>query len=148
VPPWPGPWLRLATLLPLLLVIVEGLNTTPHPVVPMQPAAMRSVDGPMLVLPSSQNLDQPVMLWSTSRFQDVVNGGSGFTPDTLAHVRELTLGFPDQPSVDYLRILGVRNVVILRGQLAGTPWERIVDNPVDGLGITREEVGDAVVYHL
>ncbi|PWR12514.1 hypothetical protein DKT69_23680 [Micromonospora sicca] len=148
VPPWPGPWLRLATLLPLLLVIVEGLNTTPHPVVPVQPAVMRNVDGPMLVLPSSQNLDQPVMLWSTSRFQDVVNGGSGFTPDTLAHVRELTLGFPDQPSVDYLRILGVRNVVILRGQLAGTPWERIVDNPVDGLGITREEVGDAVVYHL
>ncbi|WP_446217554.1 hypothetical protein [Micromonospora sp. IBHARD004] len=148
VPPWPGPWLRLATLLPLLLVIVEGLNTTPHPVVPVQPAAMRTADGPMLVLPSSQNLDQPVMLWSTSRFPDIVNGGSGFTPDTLAQVRELTLGFPDQPSVDYLRILGVRNVVILRGQLAGTPWERIVDNPVDGLGITREEIGDAVVYHL
>ncbi|WP_413644755.1 hypothetical protein [Micromonospora sp. RTP1Z1] len=148
VPPWPGPWLRLATLLPLLLVIVEGLNTTPHPVVPVQPAAMRTVDGPILVLPSSQNLDQPVMLWSTSRFPELVNGGSGFTPDTLAKVRELTLGFPDQPSVDYLRTLGVRNVVILRGQLAGTPWERIVDNPVDGLGVTREEVGDAVVYHL
>ena len=138
VPSWPGPWLRLATLLPLLLVVVEGLNTTPHPVVPVQPAAMRTVDGPMLVLPSSQNLDQPVMLWSTSRFQDMVNGGSGFTPDTQARVRELTLGFPDRPSVDYLRTLGVRNVVILRGQLAGTPWERLVDNPVDGLGITRE----------
>ncbi|WP_406039533.1 hypothetical protein OG799_28845 [Micromonospora sp. NBC_00898] len=148
VPSWPGPWMRLATLLPLLLVVVEGLNTTPHPVVPVQPAAMRTVDGPMLVLPSSQNLDQPVMLWSTSRFQDMVNGGSGFTPDTQARVRELTLGFPDRPSVDYLRTLGVRNVVILRAQLAGTPWERIVDNPVDGLGITREEVGDAIVYHL
>ncbi|SCG50230.1 hypothetical protein [Micromonospora inositola] len=148
VPPWPGPWLRLATLLPLLLVLVEGLNTTPHPVVPVQPAALRTVDGPMLVLPSSQNLDQPVMLWSTSRFQDMVNGGSGFTPDSQARVRELTLGFPDQSSVDYLRSLGVRNVVILRDQLAGTPWERIVDNPVDGLGITREEVGDAVVYRL
>ncbi|MCI4063377.1 hypothetical protein MRQ36_12630 [Micromonospora sp. R77] len=148
VPPWPGPWLRLATLLPLLLVLGEGLNTTPHPVVPVQPAALRSVDGPMLVLPSSQNLDQPVMLWSTSRFQDMVNGGSGFTPDAQAKVRELTLGFPDRPSVDYLRGLGVRNVVVLRGQLAGTPWERIVDKPVDGLGITREEVADAVVYRL
>ncbi|WP_234040183.1 hypothetical protein [Micromonospora coerulea] len=148
VPAWPGPWLRLATLLPLLLVLVEGLNTTPHPVLPVQPAALRTVDGPLLVLPSSQNLDQPVMLWSTSRFQDMVNGGSGFTPDSQARVRELTLGFPDQPSVDYLRTLGIRNVVVLRGQLAGTPWERIIDNPVDGLGITREEVGDAVVYRL
>ncbi|SCL15786.1 hypothetical protein GA0070624_0823 [Micromonospora rhizosphaerae] len=148
VPPWPGPWLRLATLLPLLLVIVEGLNSTPHPVVPQQPAAMRTVDGPMLVLPSSQNLDQPVMLWSTSRFQDMVNGGSGFTPDTLARVREVTLAFPDTASVEYLRGLGVRNVVVLRDQLAGSPWERVVDNPVDGLGITREEVGSAVVYRL
>jgi hypothetical protein len=148
VPAWPGPWLRLATLLPLLLVIVEGLNVTPHPVVPVQPAAMRTVDGPMLVLPSSQNLDQPVMLWSTTRFQDVVNGGSGFTPDVQARVREVTLGFPDRPSVDYLRSLGVRKVVILRGALAGTPWERVVNNPVDGLGITREDVGDAVVYRL
>ena len=148
IPPWPGPWLRLATLLPLLLVIVEGLNSTPHPVVPQQPAVMRTVDGPMLVLPSSQNLDQPVMLWSTSRFQNMVNGGSGFTPDTLDQVREVTLAFPDQASIDYLRGLGVRNVVVLRDQLAGTPWVRVADNPVEGLGVTREEVGDALVYHL
>ena len=42
IPPWPGPWLRLATLLPLLLVIVEGVNVTPHPTVPTQPAALRT----------------------------------------------------------------------------------------------------------
>ncbi|MEV0153455.1 hypothetical protein AB0H57_06895 [Micromonospora sp. NPDC050686] len=148
-PPYrPGPLLRLATLLPLLLVAVEGLNATPHPVVPEQPTAMRTVDGPLLVLPSSQNLDQPVMLWSTTRFQDVVNGGSGFTPTQLDEVRRVTLAFPDQVSVDYLRALGVRNVVLLRDHLAGTPWERVVDNPVDGLGVTRSEVGSAVVYRL
>ncbi|WP_255609288.1 hypothetical protein [Micromonospora sp. PLK6-60] len=148
-PPYrPGVWLRLATLLPLLLVAVEGVNATPHPVVPEQPAAMRTVDGPLLVLPSSQNLDQPVMLWSTSRFQQVVNGGSGFTPTQLDEVRRVTLTFPDQVSVDYLRTLGVRNVVLLRDHLAGTPWERVVDEPVDGLGVTRSEVGSAVVYRL
>lgn len=148
IPSWPGPWLRLATLLPLLLVAVEGLNSTPHPVVPLQPEAMRTVDGPMLVLPSSQNLDQPVMLWSTSRFQDVVNGGSGFTPVQLDDVRRVTLAFPDQTSIDYLRTLGVRNVVLLRDQVAGTPWEATVDAPVDGFGITRQEIGEAVVYRL
>ncbi|WP_428962828.1 hypothetical protein [Micromonospora fluostatini] len=148
IPSWPGPWLRLATLLPLLLVIVEGLNTTPHPVVPPQPAVLRTVDGPLLVLPSSQNHDQPVMIWTTTKFQDVVNGGSGFTPAQLADVRRVTLNFPDQVSVDYLRTLGVNNVVLVRDQLAGTPWEATVDLPVEQFGITREEVGDTVVYRL
>ncbi|MEU4378610.1 hypothetical protein [Micromonospora echinofusca] len=148
IPSWPSPWLRLATLLPLVLVIGEGLNSTPHPVVPPQPAAMRTVDGPLLVLPSNQSLDQPVMLWSTTRFQDVVNGGSGFTPRQLDDVRRVTLSFPDQVSVDYLRVLGVRNVLLMRDHIAGTPWEITVDAPVDGLGIIREEIGDVVVYRL
>ncbi|MEU7571639.1 hypothetical protein [Micromonospora sp. NPDC049240] len=148
VPPWPGPWLRLATLLPLALVLAEGLNVTPHPVVPQQPAVMRTVDGPLLVLPSSQNLDQPVMLWSTDRFPQMVNGGSGFTPASQARTREATVSFPDYASVDYLRQIGVRNVVVLRDQLGGTPWEGMLDRPVEGLGVTREQVGDAVVYRL
>jgi hypothetical protein len=102
----------------------------------------------MLVLPSSQNLDQPVMLWSTDRFQRMVNGGSGFTPNSQAQVRDATVSFPDFGSVDYLRKLGVKNVVVLRDRLGGTPWEGMLDRPVDGLGVTREEVGDAVVYRL
>ncbi|MFI9640396.1 hypothetical protein ACIG87_10040 [Micromonospora sp. NPDC051925] len=148
VPSWPSPWLRAATLLPLLLVTVEGLNDMPHPVVPEQPVAMRTVDGPLLVLPSGQNQDQPVMLWSTSRFQQVVNGGSGFTPRQLDDVRRVTVAFPDRTSVDYLRTLGVRNVVVLRDQIVGTPWEVTVDAPVDQLGITRQQVGNAVVFRL
>ncbi|BCL14837.1 hypothetical protein [Micromonospora sagamiensis] len=148
IPPWPGPWLRTATLLPLLLVVVEGLNATPHPVVPPQPAAMRTVEGPVLVLPSGQNLDQPVMLWTTSRFPDVVNGGSGFTPMKLTETRQATQTFPDPVSIDHLRRLGVRTVVVPRAQAAGTPFEAAVELPVDGLGIRREEIGDAVVYHL
>ncbi|MEU7609079.1 hypothetical protein [Micromonospora sp. NPDC049204] len=148
IPSWPGPWLRMATLLPLLLVTVEGLNSTPHPVVPTQPAALRSAEGPLLVLPSSQNLDQHVMLWSTSGFPDVVNGGSGFTPRQLDDVRRVSQSFPNQTSVDYLRTLGVRTVVLLRDQVPGTPWEITIDAPVESLGITRQEVGDAVVYRL
>ncbi|MET7875467.1 hypothetical protein ABZS52_00885 [Micromonospora profundi] len=148
IPSWPGPWLRLATLLPLLLVIAEGLNATPHQVVPTQPAAMRTAEGPVLVLPSSQNQDQHVMLWSTRGFPDVVNGGSGFTPRQLDDVRRVSQSFPDQTSVDYLRTLGVRTVVLLRGQVVGTPWEITIDAPVESLDISRQEVGDAVVYRL
>lgn len=148
VPPRPGPVLRLLTLLPLLFVLAEGLNRTPHPVVPPQPAAMRVVNGPILVLPSSQQNDQHVMLWSTSRFQDIVNGGSGFTPRRLAEVREATQNFPDPASITYLREFGVRTVIVLRDRIAGTPLEAAVDQPVDGLGIQREEIGGTVVYRL
>ena len=88
------------------------------------------------------------MLWSTSGFPDVVNGGSGFTPRQLDDVRRVSQSFPDQTSVDYLRTLGVRTVVLLRGQVAGTPWEITIDAPVESLGISRQEVGDAVVYRL
>jgi hypothetical protein len=148
IPPRPGPWLRLATLLPLVLVLAEGLNTTPTPIVPPQPAALRTVDGPILVLPSEQGIDQHVMLWSTSRFQDVVNGGSGFTPNSLAEVRQVTATFPDQSSVDYLRQLGVKTVVLLKDQLADTPWAGSADQPVDGLGIEREDLGDTIVFRF
>ncbi|WBC13125.1 hypothetical protein O7600_18395 [Micromonospora sp. WMMA1998] len=148
VPPWPGPWLRLATLVPLLLVLAEGLNVTPHPVVPQQPAVMRIADGPMLVLPSSQNLDQPVMLWSTDRFQPMVNGGSGFTPNSQTQIREATVSFPDFASIDYLRRVGVKTVVVLPERLGGTPWEGMLDRPVEGLGVSREQVAGSVVYRL
>jgi len=148
IPPWPGPWLRLATLLPLLLVIVEGVNVTPHPTVPEQPAALRTTPGPMLVLPSSSGIDQLVMLWSTSAFQDVVNGGSGFTPRRLDETRRVTLAFPDQESVTYLRAMGVRSVVVLRDRVGGTPWETAINLPVDHLGIRRIDEGDTIVYRL
>lgn len=148
VPPRPGLWLRLATLLPVLLVLIEGLNATPHPVVPRQPEAMRIVEGPVLVLPSSQEIDQNVMLWSTSRFQPIVNGGSGFTPRSLAETRRMTKSFPDALSVSYLRAQGVRTVVVLRDRVAGTDWEDAVNRPVESLGITREEIGSTVVYRL
>ncbi|MDG4834758.1 hypothetical protein O7627_36440 [Solwaraspora sp. WMMD1047] len=148
VPPRPGPWLRLATLLPLALVLAEGLNTTPHPIVPSQPAAMRTEPGPILVLPSDQNTDQNAMLWSTTRFQDLVNGGSGFTPASLAEIREVAATFPDPASVQFLRERGVRTVVLLRDRVDGTPWQTVVDLPVDELGIEREDVGETVVFRL
>ena len=148
VPPWPSPWLRIATLIPLALVLAEGLNVTPHPIVPLQPAAMREVDGPLLVLPSTGGTDQNVMMWSTTKFQDIVNGTSGFTPPRLDEIRQVTASFPDPVSIDYLRRLGVRNVIILRDRVGGTPWQTTIDLPVDALGIQREDLGESVVYRL
>ncbi|SDY51731.1 hypothetical protein SAMN05421684_0154 [Asanoa ishikariensis] len=149
VPPWPSPWLRLVTLIPLALVLVEGINTTKHPIVPAQPAAMRTVEGPLLILPSDQLHDENAMLWSTTKFQDIVNGGSGFVPKKLEEVRQVTATFPDQNSINYLRQMGVRNVVVARDMLeSGSPLLTAIELPVDSLGITREDVGSVVVYRL
>jgi hypothetical protein len=149
IPPWPGPWLRLATLVPLLLVLAESVNATPHPVVLAQPSAMRTITAPMVVLPSSPVSDQTVMLWSTSRFQPLANGGGGFAAAHQAQMRTAIASFPDTASIQYLRGLGVTTVVLLRVQAVGTPWERAGDVPVDALGIHREDLDNTtVVFRL
>jgi hypothetical protein len=148
IPPWPGPWLRLATLLPLVLVLVEGWNATGHPVVPAQPTAMRTVTGAMLVLPTADLTDERVMLWSTSRFQPVANGSGGFAAARQAELRRNVANFPDQPSIDYLRSQRINQVLLLRSYVPGTSWERAGDVPVDALGITREDLDDAVLFRL
>ena len=148
VPPWPGPWLRLATLVPVLLVAVEGINATPHPLVPDRPDALRTVDGPMLVLPTAQLGDQVVMLWTTSKFQPVANGSGGFVPQRQDQLRRTVASFPDPSSVQYLRSIGITTVVLLRDHVAGTPWERAGDIPVESLGIQREDLDDTVVFRL
>lgn len=148
VPARPGPLLRLATLIPLALVLVEGLNTTPHPLVPAQPSAMRTESGPMLVLPSNERDDMHVMLWSVTRFQKVVNGGSGFLPVRQEEIRKAVQSFPDPVSVDYLRKKGIKTVIVLRREATGTSWQVALGAPVDGLGIQREETTDAVIFRL
>ncbi|MGX7675556.1 hypothetical protein [Plantactinospora sp. DSM 117369] len=139
---------RLVALIPLALILVEGVNTTPHaPVIP-QPAALRGAEGPLLVLPSSGTLEFSVMLWSTDGFPKIVNGLAAFTPDSQAQTLGITASFPDRLSVDHLRQLGVRTVVVLPEYLPGTPWQEVLNRPVDGLGITREEVSGSVVFRL
>ncbi|GGN25120.1 hypothetical protein FHR83_008207 [Actinoplanes campanulatus] len=148
IPPWPGPWLRLATLIPLILVALEGWNTTAHPQVAAQPPALRTVPGPMLVLPTADLTDQTVQLWTTSRFQQIANGGGGFNATQQNELRAKAAGFPDATSIEYLESIGVRKVLLLRDQVAGTSWEDAVDLPVDALQIRREDLPDAVVFYL
>lgn len=144
----PGMWLRIAIVIPLLLVFLESFNHTPHVVVPPQPAPLATVEGPVLVLPSNEATDQLVMLWSTDRFIPLVNGSSGFTPESLTETRRITQTFPDPQSVSYLRSLGVATVIVLPDRVVGTPWEPALRATGDGLGISREEVGGMIVFRL
>ncbi|MFI9642562.1 hypothetical protein ACIG87_21295 [Micromonospora sp. NPDC051925] len=139
---------RLALLVPLVLVLVEGVNRTPHVPVPEEPAVLRGLTGPALVLPSDGIRELHVMLWSTDGFPKVVNGLASFTPQSQERIRAASMTFPDATSVAYLREVGVRTVVLLPGWAPGTPWADVAARPVDGLGISREIVGEDVIYRL
>lgn len=145
---WPRILAPVALLVPLALVGLEGVNRTPHPVVPPPPAALRTAGEPVLVLPAGGTGDLLYMLWSTDGFPRVTNGLAGFEPVTQAQTRVATASFPDASSVAYLRGIGVRSVVAVPDRAAGTPWEGIAARPVDGLGVTREDIDGVLVYHL
>lgn len=146
--PYPGPFLRLALLLPMVLVLVEGISASPHPEVPRPPAGLSTAEPPVLVLPSDQLSDMMVMLWSTDGFPAVVNGGSGFVPARLAEVRQVAEGFPDAASIRLLQDLGVRTVVVVKSTVAGTPYAAAAEPDAFGLDIEVEDTPELVIYHL
>jgi hypothetical protein len=145
VPGRPEAVLRIAALIPLALVVTEGVNKMPHPVVPAPPAGFAQLRGPLLVLPDDANADEMYMLWSTQGFPAMVNGLSGYAPPRQAELRAAGDTFPAPDSVDLLRAAGVRTVVVLRNEV-NDPMQLAAD--VDTLGITREERGDLVIYRL
>ncbi len=143
-------WRRLAPLLlvPAVLVLVEGVSQTPHVATPPQPAALRDLTGPALILPMGRETDKTVMYWTTDAFPRIVNGESGFRPPSSDETRSRTKTFPDAASVEYLRDLGVRKVVVLRELAAGTPYNRSLTAPVTGLPVKRSETEDAVIFTI
>ena len=88
------------------------------------------------------------MLWSTQGWPVIANGSSGFDPPYQAELREQVKGFPDAAAVAALRGRGVRRWSSCRSRAAGTPWEGAADRDVTGLGVTRRDLGDAVVFDL
>ena len=151
------PLLALGMVVPIGLGLLEGIATVPSAPVPQAPAAFAQAADPVLVLPTNWMDDQLMMHWSTDGFPRLVNGQSGFIPPGSVRMREVTSSFPDAASVQYLRELGVRTVVVLRQPIAAqlpsppegsVPPEHYYTGSVDGLGITREENPDAVLYHL
>jgi hypothetical protein len=130
------------------LVLVETLGTTPVHPAPARPAALERPAGPVMVLPSGEVPDIAATYFSSGALYPLVNGYSGFTPTFLAELRTAVAPFPDEASVELLRELGVRTVVLLPDSAVGTPWQDAQTRPVDGLPLERRVVGRAVVYEL
>jgi hypothetical protein len=139
-------------LLPATAVTAEGTSHMTYPRVPVPPTELSALPQPLMVLPTSQGGDFLVMTWSTEGWPRLANGGSGFEPPTQARLRRDLRGFPDRTSVDALRALGVRTVVLVRARTEGTYWEEAAERPTAGLPVTVRQVpgpeGGAVIYAL
>jgi hypothetical protein len=132
----------------LVVVLAESLNTLGHPQAWREPTAMRGLEGPAMILPSDGILEADVLLWSTDGFPRIVNGLSGMTPHSQEEARAISQSFPDPNSVAYLRNIGVRTVIYLPEFGREGPWAQVGDRSVDGLGVDREEVDGAIVFHI
>mgnify|MGYP000094198635 CR=1 FL=1 len=130
------------------LAAYEGAPRLPIATVPQPPAALADAVGPRFHLPSDELSDTAYMLWSTDGFVPIANGGASYTPQRLRDLRAQTAGFPDPASLQALRDYGIETVVVHRDRLPGTPWDGAADRPVDGLGITRDDRGDVVLFDL
>ncbi|MBK5307835.1 MAG: hypothetical protein JJD92_14215 [Frankiaceae bacterium] len=139
---------RVLGALVITFALVEGLNTVGTPSVGPVPSAWRGIRGPVMALPSDYGNDYAAMLWSTEGLPGLVNGTAGFIPRELERLRAETAAFPDASSVAALRAIGVRTVLLDTTRSPGTPWEGAASRAVDGLGISRRDVGSSIVFDL
>lgn len=139
---------RVVTVPLLVLVLIEGLPKMDHVRVPPAPAAMSAATGPLLVLPSDDSSDLNIMLWSTDGFPVIANGASSVITPARQQLRDLMRSFPSAPAVAHLRDLGIREVVVVRERITGTPYAAALDAPIDGLGITRRPIGPDLLYTI
>jgi hypothetical protein len=140
----------------VLAIAIEGrglpfdpLDDQAQPEVPRAPVSFAEIPAPQFHLPAELPEDnRRYLLWSTDGFPDMVNGRSSLDPIFTADVIADARGFPDAASVELLRDLGVRSVVLHTRRVDGTPWERAAERPLRGLPVTRERQGEVLVYEL
>ena len=130
------------------LVVVEGWPSHRYVAVPEPPPFVRLPE-PQLHLPADgKDADVLYGFWSTNGFPELVNGASGFEPRSRQALRESLEGFPDRPTVERLRALGVRTVILHRDLAVGTAWADAETRPVLGLNLRPRRIGELVVYDL
>jgi hypothetical protein len=141
----------VAQLVPAALVaaiLVEGFGPLPHPRVPSRPPAELAAPTPQLHLPTIVGLDGIYAYWGIGSFPRMANAASSFDPRVVSDIRKISQLFPNPESVQFFRRLGIRSVVLHRDLARGTPWQDVPRRSSAGLGITRRNEGDLVVYLL
>ncbi len=148
----------VGTLL-LVGVVGEGAGHLGHPVVPQPAKAEIGLPGPVMDLPTDGADDRVWQYFSTEGFYKIPVGNSTFDMPEVDDLRGGMGGFPDKASIEKLRWYGVKTVVLhlQRAELPGLHAPEVPEppdpvaaatKPVTGLGVTRQRVGDVVIYHI
>jgi hypothetical protein len=140
---------RVAAVVLVAAIVIEGFGPLPFAGVPPPPAGLANLEAPVLHLPQDTSAYVArYMYWSTANFDPIVNGTGSFKPTRTERLLTAVRSFPDATSVERLRRIGVRTVVLHREFLAGTPWQSAPGRPIEQLPVTREVRGDLVIYRL
>jgi hypothetical protein len=129
-------------------ILVEGFGPMPHVRVPARPPAELAAPAPQLHLPMIVGLDGIYAYWAIGPYPRMANAASSFEPQVVAVVRAAAKVFPDASSVQFLRHIGVRSVIVHRDLAVDTPWQNVSERSIAGLGITRRNEGELVIYDL
>jgi hypothetical protein len=129
-------------------ILAEGFGPLPHVHVPAAPPGQFAAPAPQLNLPTKAGLDGLYAYWGIGPFPRMANAASSFDPVVVGDIRRASTHFPNLPSVRFFRRLGIRTVILHRSLARGTPWRDVAGRSIAGLGITRSDTGDLVVYEL
>jgi len=142
----------------LVGLLGEGAGHMATPVVPEPARAEIGLPAPIMGLPTDGAADRVWQYFSTDGFPKIANGNSTFEIPALVDLRGGMNGFPDRASVEKLRYWGIRTVVLhlhlppLPGLHDETPEppdpEAAAAKSIAGLGITRRQVGNVVIYEI
>jgi hypothetical protein len=143
----------------LVGLLGEGAGHLGNPRVPQPARAEIGLPAPIMDLPTDGASDRVWQYFSTDGFPRIANGNSTFDLPAADDLRGGMNGFPDRASVEKLRWYGIRTVVLhlhlphlpgLNGAAIPEPPDPIAAaaKPVAGLGITRRQVGNVVIYAI
>jgi hypothetical protein len=144
--------LAAVLVLPALGAVLEAVPDRGVATVPGVPPGLRQVYAqtrePILILPMDEPSDFRYMLWSTEGFPKIANGHNGFIPPTYFTLAKAATAFPDPTSLGVLRGNGIREVVVLKSSIAGTPYADVLRRPVGDLPLSTSENADVVIFTL
>jgi hypothetical protein len=143
-----GPAAAVTASALVAVILLEGFGPIPHWPAPSVPQGQAAAPPPQFHLPTDWTHDLVYTYWSTDGFPAIVNGPGSFFPRILTTAQSVARTFPDAASVEYLRRLGVRSVILHPGLAAGTPWQDASLRPIGGLPLRREIRADVILYHL
>jgi hypothetical protein len=134
-------------------LILKEVWQTPPPVYDALPASPRTVVLELPLIRPDISLEPYYMYFSTFRWRNLINGYSGFQPDSYAALVEMMATFPDEASIAELRRRETEYVIVHGAFYTALDYSRIVRRLEESghfelVGASRWEERETRLYRL